>query len=175
MVMKLYHPSTVEIRKPDIFRGRKNADFGQGFYLTPDRDFATIWSSKDSVINEYELETDGLDIHRFSRDEEWFDYIYNNRRIKDTLDSEVIVGPIANDTIFDTFGLISSGYLAPGEALKLLLVGPEYTQVVIKSEKAAAQLKWTGVSTPERFDEMVLRHKEEEYLELFAQKMEELQ
>ncbi len=39
-MMRLYHTSTVEIRQPDIRRGRKNADFGQGFYLTPDRAFA---------------------------------------------------------------------------------------------------------------------------------------
>ena len=34
--MKLYHTGNAEIRKPDIFLGRENADFGQGFYLTPD-------------------------------------------------------------------------------------------------------------------------------------------
>ena len=33
--MKLYHTSTVQIREPDLLRGRKNADFGQGFYLAP--------------------------------------------------------------------------------------------------------------------------------------------
>ena len=37
--MILYHTSDQEIRKPDIHHGRKNADFGWGFYLTPDRDF----------------------------------------------------------------------------------------------------------------------------------------
>ena len=151
--MKLYHTSTVEIKTPDIFRGRKNADFGQGFYLTPDRDFATIWSAKDSLINEYELDTDGLDVYRLSRDESWFDYIYNNRRIKDGLSSDVVIGPIANDTIFDTFGIISSGYLKPSEALQLLLIGPEYTQVVIKSEKAVSQLRWIGTFKTQKVDD----------------------
>ena len=42
--MRLYHTSNVEIRLPDIRRGRKNADFGQGFYLTPDLDFARRWA-----------------------------------------------------------------------------------------------------------------------------------
>ena len=37
--MKLYHTGTVEIPVPDIRHGRVNADFGQGFYLTPDADF----------------------------------------------------------------------------------------------------------------------------------------
>ena len=39
-LMKLYHAGKEEIREPDIYLGRKNADFGQGFYLTPDREFA---------------------------------------------------------------------------------------------------------------------------------------
>lgn len=37
--MILYHTSNQEIRNPDIRHGRKNADFGWGFYLIPDRDF----------------------------------------------------------------------------------------------------------------------------------------
>ena len=40
--MILYHTSDREIRKPDIHHGRKNADFGWGFYLTPDRDITYI-------------------------------------------------------------------------------------------------------------------------------------
>lgn len=32
--MLLYHTGYQEIREPDIHHGRKNADFGQGFYLT---------------------------------------------------------------------------------------------------------------------------------------------
>ncbi|MBQ1368748.1 MAG: DUF3990 domain-containing protein [Firmicutes bacterium] len=38
--MRLFHTSNMEIWEPDVVRGRKNADFGQGFYLTPDLDFA---------------------------------------------------------------------------------------------------------------------------------------
>ncbi|MCR4895372.1 MAG: DUF3990 domain-containing protein, partial [Lachnospiraceae bacterium] len=36
--MILYHTSDREIVHPDIHYGRKNADFGWGFYLTPDRE-----------------------------------------------------------------------------------------------------------------------------------------
>lgn len=37
--MKLYHASDRIIEHPDVHYGRKNADFSQGFYLTPDREF----------------------------------------------------------------------------------------------------------------------------------------
>ena len=47
----------------------------------------------------------------------------------------MIIGPIANDTIFDTLGIMTSGYLKTEDAMKLLLIGPEYRQVTIKTEK----------------------------------------
>lgn len=142
--MILYHTSQEEIPVPDIHHGRVNADFGQGFYLTPDDDFAYRWAWQDAVVNRYELDLTGLRVHTFTRTTEWFEYIFQNRRAKDTLDADVIIGPIANDTIFDTLGIISSGYLKPEEALKLLLIGPEYTQIAVKTQKAADQLKWLG-------------------------------
>ena len=40
--MQLYHTGFQEIRTPDVHHGRKNADFGQGFYLTADAAFARL-------------------------------------------------------------------------------------------------------------------------------------
>ena len=140
--MRLFHTSNMEIREPDVVRGRKNADFGQGFYLTPDLDFACRWAGRDAIVNEYEFDESGLLIHRFARDEDWFRYIFENRRAKDSLAVDVVVGPIANDTIFETFGVIISGFLKPEDAMKLLMIGPEFTQIAIKTEKAVRQLHW---------------------------------
>ena len=47
--MILYHTSDREIRDPDIHYGRKNADFGWGFYLTPDKDFTYRWASENAA------------------------------------------------------------------------------------------------------------------------------
>ena len=175
-IMKLYHTGKIEIREPDIYYGRKNADFGQGFYLTPDLDFAKRWARKDAVLNEYELNEEGLTIHRFERNEEWFNYIYHNRRAEDGISADVIIGPIANDTIFETYGLISSGYLKPEEAMKLLLVGPQFTQVAIKSEKAVSQLKWMSSEKITSLDEERRKAEQDEYykaMEEVVRKMEE--
>ena len=142
MVLKLYHVGFLEIKEPDIRFGRKNADFGQGFYLSPDLDFSRRWArsekEKDTYLNTYELDTKGLKIKEFKRDSEWFSYIEKNRNEAEDAFSEfdVIVGPIANDIIYDLLGVTTSGYLDSGESLKILSMGPEYTQVVIKSEKA---------------------------------------
>ena len=156
----LYHTGFEEIRRPDVYRGRKNADFGQGFYMSPDRSFSERWAKElkgsSTIINAYELLTDGLRIKRLDRDEEWFDCIFNNRNGKSDLLSgyDVIIGPIAN------------------------LVGPVYTQVVIRTEKAAEQLTWLSSEVLDhekimRMQQAILRE-QEEYQALFAEKMEKI-
>lgn len=172
--MKLYHTSNVEIREPNIRRGRINTDFGQGFYLTPDLEFTYRWARADAVVNVYELDESGLDIHRFRRDPDWFEYIFHNRRVKDTLSADVIIGPIANDTIFETFGIISSGYLTTEQAMKLLMIGPEYTQVAVKTEKAARQLTWLRSEKIIRLDDDFRKAEQDEYANIFAKTMLEI-
>ncbi|MCR5088201.1 MAG: DUF3990 domain-containing protein [Oscillospiraceae bacterium] len=172
--MKLYHTGSQIIREPDVRYGRKNADFGQGFYLTPDLDFARRWARDNAILNEYELDLSGLTVHRFSRDTDWFEYIFHNRRASDSLHADVVIGPIANDTIFDTLGMIISGYLAPEEALKLLLIGPEYTQVAVKTERAAWQLRWLAAEPVPRQDEEQHAREQNEYLQAFTAALVEL-
>ena len=150
--MLLYHTGYQIIKEPDLYHGRKNADFGQGFYMTPDKDFAYRWAKRNGnelpVVNSYDLDVESLNIYKFNRDIEWFKYIFNNRKnANDALKADVIIGPIANDTIYDTMGIITSGFLEEDLAVKLLLQGPEYKQVVIKSEKAKSQLRWLDSKT----------------------------
>ena len=49
----------------------------------------------------------GVRVKTFERGTEWFDYIYRNRLgMSDALSEyDVITGPIANDTLFETFGI----------------------------------------------------------------------
>ncbi len=128
----LYHTGFSEIRRPDVAFGRKNADFGRGFYLSDDPEFARRWARRrrgaDTVLNVYELDSAGLTFLRLDRDETWFDYIARNRAGgEDRLrGADVIVGPIANDTLYDTMGLFTSGLLDRAQALSLLLQGPLY-------------------------------------------------
>ena len=182
--MILYHTGFEIIKDPDIRHGRKNADFGQGFYLTDDEAFAHRWArerkGEETVVNTYELDTEGLSIHRFIRDENWFEYIYGNRNHKpDPLTADVIMGPIANDTIYDTFGVMTSGMLAKDTAMSLLLMGPEYVQITLKTERAAKNLKWLGAKTlpPGEVSEYrkTVAAEQEEYQKLFADKLAEIE
>ena len=179
--MKLYHTGFLVIRDPDIHYGRKNADFGQGFYLSPEKEFACRWArerkGQETVLNEYELDTEGLKIKRFVRDEEWFSYIFNNRRAKEDSYSEydVIVGPIANDTLYDTWGILTSGLIPDQKALELLQLGPEYTQWVIKSEKAKEKLQWCSSKAMSSEEiagyRQTVAEEEKEYQRLFTERL----
>ena len=169
--MILFHTSDRKIESPDIHYGRRNADFGWGFYLTPDRDFTYRWARENAVVNTYEFDEAGLAVQHFSRSTEWFEYILNNRRLNDSLKADVVIGPIANDTIFDTLGVISSGYLKPEKALQLLMIGPEYIQVAIKSEKAVKQLIWIKAEHIDRVDIEIQKAEQEAYQKRLAEEM----
>ena len=127
-ILRLYHSGYAEIRDPDVHYGRKNADFGQGFYTTDDLDFALRWAperkASSVIVNEYILELSGLRSRRFEQDEEWFSYILANRRLKpDALEGvDVVIGPVLADTVYNTLGLFTSGALSAAQSVELAAV-----------------------------------------------------
>ncbi|WP_024865788.1 DUF3990 domain-containing protein [Butyrivibrio sp. FCS014] len=182
-MIKVYHAGYFEIPKPDIHRGRVNADFGQGFYVTADYEFAGGWARQKPgtqiFINFYELDEEGLDILEFDRDADWFRYVFSNRRSMPDIHAgkDLVIGPIANDTIYNTMGIMTSGFLSDEEALKLLSVGPKYRQIVLKTQKAAGSLKFikSEVLSEETIQKNAKRVKieEDEYLQKIAEVMKE--
>ena len=182
--MLLYHTGFQEIRDPDVHFSRANADFGQGFYLTPDRDFAERWArsrrGRDTWLNAYELDMAGLRVLRLERNEAWYDCIFKNRAglMPDMGGADVVIGPIANDTIYNVAGVLTSGLLMRDQALALLRLGPEYRQVALRTEAAAKRLRWLSARRLEekeiaRCREQV-RAEEAAYLELFSKELERL-
>ena len=177
----LYHTGYDKIPEPDIHYGRRNADFGQGFYLSDNEEFSKRWARerKGSTIylNRYELDTDGLKIKTLSRNAEWFDYVYNNRSGQPDKLSEygVVVGPIANDTIYDTWGITTSGLPDREQALRLLMIGSLYMQTVIKTDKAVRQLRFISADIPDSSEisqyRKAVRKEEEEFQLLFSEKL----
>ena len=148
--LTVYHTGFAEIRTPDLLIGRKNADFGQGFYLSDDKTFVVRWAKSrkdaDSILNEYRLSSDGLRVKRFGQDEEWYDYILRNRAgYPDTLMGyDLVIGPIACDTIYDTWGILTSGAVGKDLALQAYRLGPSCRQIVLKSERALSALRFVG-------------------------------
>ncbi|MBE6129149.1 MAG: DUF3990 domain-containing protein [Erysipelotrichaceae bacterium] len=183
-VKRLYHTGFEIIPEPDITAGRRNADFGQGFYLSDDQEFSKRWAKQRKglsvYLNCYELDPDGLNIRHFARDADWFEYIFANRSgQKDAMAAyDVIIGPVANDTLYDTWGIITSGLIGTEQALELLSQGPLYEQTVIKTEKALAALRYveTVLLTDDeiqRYRETV-RDEEKQFQEVFLKKLDEI-
>ena len=90
--MIVYHGSTQIVKTPLVNIGRRNLDFGQGFYITDIEEQAISWASrplnaqKTQVINVYNLDAEAIittDIayKRFvAYNGEWLDFVVANRR-----------------------------------------------------------------------------------------------
>ena len=121
-ILTLYHTGFLIVEKPDIHRGRANADFGQGFYLTSSeeqaRNFAKISTYKArniglsnpaqryGFVNIFRFEnSEGLNVFDYpTADSEWLHCIVAHRKynsfpelVKQMSPYDVISGKIAND------------------------------------------------------------------------------
>lgn len=109
--MILYHGSLEMIKEPNPFIGRKNVDFGQGFYLTDLREQAVRWLNrrkktnpqKKGILNIYEYtENADLKIKKFNGYcEEWLDFVILNRTgdISQNTDYDIVIGNVADDEV----------------------------------------------------------------------------
>lgn len=140
MIIKLYHSSSNIIKDISLTKGRKNADFGQGFYLSDNLEFSYKWSNNNSIINVYELNMANLKIKRFEKDLDWLNYIKNNRKQIDLYkDYDLIIGPISSDTLYETYGILN--YLNENEALNILKNDNTYYQYVLKTKQALNNIR----------------------------------
>ncbi len=82
-LLLLYHTGFSRIPAPDLTVGRRNADFGQGFYLSDDGEFSRRWArtrkGQTTFLNRYTLDLTGLNVMRFDRNRAWYDYVFANR------------------------------------------------------------------------------------------------
>jgi hypothetical protein len=161
--MILYHGSSIIVKKPELGHSLRTLDFGPGFYTTINeaqaKDFAVkvyerairenkIPEGRFISIFTMDLENTKrlLNVLQFGKpDEKWFDFVMENRR--NTYSGpkyDIIVGPVANDTIFRTLIAFETGELTKQEAIKRLKVRKLFNQMVFASEKAINLLEFTG-------------------------------
>jgi hypothetical protein len=132
-------------------------DFGKGFYTTTNKGQAERWAAikqKRTVrkakpfvsvyeFNELLLKTDTLKIKRFTQaDEEWLDFVIHNRSVDSAADYDMVIGPVANDTLYQTLTLYETGILTKPETIARLKVHPLFDQVSFHSYKALEHLKF---------------------------------
>jgi len=157
--MKLYHGGTVCVSTPHLLPSARRLDFGSGFYTTTDWKQAARWAiikkkrllAKYAVVSCFEvpdlsnLPEKGLLVKIFSHpSEEWLDFIMVNRTGETTLPDkyDVIRGPVANDTLYETLALFERGILTRAEAIIRLKSHALADQVVFATERALTALRF---------------------------------
>lgn len=147
----LYHGSHAEVSAPLAKVGRRNLDFGQGFYLTMLKPQAESWAAivagrkgrnvagRVSVFrfDESRAVADGVRFKRFgSYDIEWLDYVVDCRRGKDVwTEYDVVEGGVANDNVIDTVEDYEKGVITAEQALGQLRYKNVNHQICILSQQ----------------------------------------
>lgn len=132
-MITLYHGSYMEIQQPLVKAGRRNLDFGQGFYLTKLKEQAEAWAAiiasrkgrnvKPVVsVFQFDEERAKMDDTRFrifpAYDLDWLNYVVDCRRGKDySSEFDIVEGGVANDNVIDTVEDYEKGIITAEQAL----------------------------------------------------------
>ena len=153
--MIIYHGSNVVVESPKIIEQNRFLDFGYGFYTTTNKNQTENFAQKvslrrggDSIVNIYDLRIEeiyeGIKIKEFKLpNEEWLDFVSSNRN--GTYEGEkydIIIGPVADDDVYLTLQIYSSGLIDKEQALKLLKIKKLYNQYVFASDKVLKYVKF---------------------------------
>ena len=154
-MIRLYHGSTVAVRKPSLRPGRPNADFGKGFYTTGNIEQAIRWvhikqereEAQRAIVSVYEfdkslLESPDLHIRLFNgADEAWLYFVTDCRKSRKH-DYDLVQGPVANDKVFTTVNLFESGVLSAEAAILQLKAYKTYDQLSFHSARSIVTLQF---------------------------------
>ncbi len=152
--MKLYHGSTVSVKRPNIRKGRKATDFGKGFYTTTSFEQARKWAllkknreqSEKAVVSVYEVPDNILDgeysVRQFTgATKEWLEFVVGNRRGKETGSVyDLIMGPVANDQLYATIRLYEQGVVTAEAAIEMLKAHKLFDQLSFHTMTVASLL-----------------------------------
>ena len=164
--MIIYHGSNVTVEEPKILTPNRYLDFGAGFYTTTNYDQALNFAGKvtmrkkcgRSTVNIYELGEsifETVNVLNFeSADEAWLDFVSDNRSgIDRTAGYDLICGPVADDDVYQTFILYSTGVYTKEQTIEALKIKKLYNQYVFTTDRALSYLTFKEVKFgKERFD-----------------------
>lgn len=155
--MILYHGSNTDIQEIDLSQSRPYKDFGQGFYLTQDKEQATRMAEQKTlqlggipVVTAYEFDEQHLNDSKLNvkcfegYTEEWAEFILinRNRQINGKQHNyDIVIGAIANDKV----GVQLFRYMKEYIDLPTLVRKLQYLQLTIQyyfgTEQAIKRLK----------------------------------
>ena len=153
MIKIIYHGSNVGVSNPKLNLSIRALDFGKGFYTTENYEQAKEWAIKKStkfgnipIISKFEIDLLNLKIKKFKEvDKKWLDFICECRKnINFSLSEEfdVIIGAVANDTLYNVIGLYENNSYDFEDTIKRLKINPLYSQYCVCSDKGISHLKF---------------------------------
>lgn len=199
-LLTVYHGSEQIVEVPTFGKGKKNNDFGLGFYCTESDNLAKEWavsSLRNGFSNRYTLDTEYLNILNLNSPDytilNWIAVLIEHRlfsiktpvarRAKRYLIDnfgvnvnafDLITGYRADDSYFD----YAESFLNNGISVELLAramrLGKLGEQIVIKSKFAFSRLQYEGFDVAQKDTYYVLRKaRDDEANQLYLEMLEE--
>jgi hypothetical protein len=155
--MKLYHGSFIpDIKYPDLSKCRQKTDFGKGFYTTTSLEQAKKWAilrknrghAKEAYIVEYEIDDAVLSSETYKikhfdgATKEWLEFVFNNRKGITAETFDMVMGPVANDSLYATLLLYEQGVLSVEATIAQLKTHALFDQLSFHTSKAIETLQF---------------------------------
>lgn len=179
----IYHGSKQIVEVPSFGMGKKNNDFGLGFYCTESNDLAKEWavsSLSDGFSNRYTLNTEYLNILKLNSPDytilNWMAVLVEHRlfsiktpvarRAKSYLIDnfginvnayDLITGYRADDSYFDYAEAFLNNGITVEQLAHAMKLGKLGEQIVIKSKYAFSRIKFEGFELAEKDTYYALR------------------
>lgn len=198
--IRLYHGSEKVVEVPTFGIGKKNNDFGLGFYCTESENLAKEWavsSLKNGFSNQYTLDAEYLKVLNLNSSDytilNWIAVLLEHRlfaiktpvarRAKNYLIDnfginvnayDIITGYRADDSYFDYAESFINNGISVNQLARAMRLGKLGEQVVIKSQYAFSCIKFEGFSVAEKEEYYVLRKaRDDEANKLYYEILEE--
>lgn len=196
----IYHGSEQIVEVPTFGLGKKNNDFGLGFYCTESDELAKEWavsSLRNGFSNRYTLDTEHLNILNLNSPDytilNWIAVLVEHRlfsiktpvarRAKRYLIEnfgvnvnafDLITGYRADDSYFDYAESFLNNGLSVEQLARAMRLGKLGEQIVIKSKFAFSKLKFEEFDIAEKEQYYVLRKaRDDEANQLYLEMLEE--
>ena len=182
-LITIYHGSKQIVEVPTFGLGRKNNDFGLGFYCTESNDLAKEWavsSLSNGFSNRYTLDTEYLNTLNLNRPNytilNWIAVLVEHRlfsiktpiarRAKQYLIEhfgvnvnafDLITGYRADDSYFDFAEAFLNNAITVEQLSRAMRLGKLGEQIVIKSQFAFSKIKYEGFEVARKDEFYVLR------------------
>ena len=199
-IITIFHGSEQIVETPEFGLGRKNNDFGLGFYCTESEDLAKEWavsSLRNGFANRYTLDTEYLNILNLNSPDytilNWIAVLVEHRlfsiktpvarRAKRYLIDnfgvnvnayDLITGYRADDSYFDYAESFLNNGISVEQLARAMRLGKLGEQIVLKSKFAFDRIRYEGFDIAEKEKYYVLRKsRDDEANQLYLDMLEE--